>query len=79
MRKAPSICQLNDERDVNYMSVWMGLLTSTDLWPYYFFLLTIDFWPKILVTGDFCDVEFNDSAQKFKIYYFIVKKSFIDY
>ena len=40
-----------------------------------FFLLTIDFWPKILVTGDFCDVEFNDSAQKFKIYYFIVKKA----
>ena len=22
------------------------------------FLLTIDLWPKILVTSDFCDVEF---------------------
>ena len=24
------------------------------------FLLTTDFWPKILVTTDFCDVEFNN-------------------
>ena len=32
------------------------------------FFLTTDFWPKILVTADFCDVEF-----------FWVQNSFIDY
>ena len=24
-----------------------------------FFVLTTDFWPEILVTTDFCDLEFN--------------------
>ena len=24
------------------------------------FLLTTDFWPNVLTTTDFCDVEFND-------------------
>ena len=35
------------------MRVWMAVE-----WPY--FLLITDFWPKILVTTDFCDVEFNN-------------------
>ena len=30
----------------------------------HFFLLTTYFWPQILVTMDFCEVEFNDSVQK---------------
>ena len=24
------------------------------------FFLTADFWPKVLVTTDFCDIEFNN-------------------
>ena len=40
------------------MRVWVGLIDSSSLMT--LFLLTTEFWPKPLVTTDFCDVEFND-------------------
>ena len=38
------------------MRVWVGLIDSSLMT---LFLLTIEFWPKLLVTTDFWDVEFN--------------------
>ena len=40
-----------------YRRVWMGFI---DYWLMALFLLTTDFWPKILLTADFSAVEFND-------------------
>ena len=42
---------------IQWRRVWMGLI---DYWLMALFLLTTDFWPKILLTTDFCAVEFND-------------------
>ena len=39
------------------MRVWVGLIDSSLMT---LFFLTTEFWPKLLVTTDFCDVEFND-------------------
>ena len=39
------------------MRVCLGLIDSCLM---ALFLLTTEFWPKILVTTNFCDVEFND-------------------
>ena len=45
-----------------------------------FFLLTTDFWPKILVITDFCDVESNDLAKIIQnILIEFCENSFIDY
>ena len=47
----------------------------------FFFLLPTEFWPTILVTIDFCDVEFNDGPKKKKKskYSDFCENIFIDY
>ena len=50
----------NNKKQKKYfrlMRVWVGLIDSSLMT---LFFLTTEFWPKLLVTTDFCDVEFND-------------------
>ena len=50
---------------MGFIDYWLMALLFTDHW----------FWPKILVTTDFCDVEFNHQAPKYTDF---CENSFID-